>query len=280
MKFWVIGSEEDNFASDRYLSANSCGFQFHQGHTILRKNGRSDYHILYIFSGSCVIHFAEKRYRISPGNFVLYYPHQMQRYDFADDTPCETFWLHFSGRAVPEILDELNLSAGVYTCAPNEKIISAFRHLIQEDQLRQPKYETEENALLLSLLTAISRHTNHHAITTDIEKVILTMHSDYAKPFTPKIYASICSLSVSRFSHKFKQVTGTSPLAFFSRIRCEKAKELLKYTDLNISEIAMNVGYDNPLYFSRIFHKFYSLSPSEYRKQQHEENAGDGVISR
>lgn len=103
------------------------------------------------------------------------------------------------------------------------------------------------------------------------------MHSDYAKPFTPKTYAGICSLSVSRFSHKFKQVTGASPLAFFSRIRCEKAKELLKHTDLNISEISMSVGYDNPLYFSRIFRKFYSLSLSEYRRQQHEENAGDGV---
>lgn len=79
-----------------------------------------------------------------PGNFVLYFPHQMQRYDFADDAPCETFRLHFSGYAVPDILNELELAAGVYTCAPGEKIISAFRHLIQEDQLRQPKSETEK----------------------------------------------------------------------------------------------------------------------------------------
>lgn len=268
MKIWMPKGESDDFYSSKYLCVNSCGFQMNTGYTIFRTEGRLDYHILYIFSGTCLVLFNEKTYRMSPGHFVFYFPGQIQRYEFADDSPCETLWLHFSGSAVPEILDDLSFGSGVYECDPDEKIISAFQYLVQERQLRQSLFETAENARLLSLLTVIARHVGHHAIATDIEKVILMMHDDYAKPFAPELYAAACSLSVSRFSHKFKQVTGSAPLAFYTRIRCEKAMELLKYTDLNISEIALKVGYDNPLYFSRVFNKFSSLSPSEYRRRQ------------
>ena len=269
MNLWVPKTEPDDFYSDKYLCVNSCGFQVNTGYAILRAAGRLDYHILYIFSGNCRVLFGEKTYEMSPGHFVVYFPGQPQRYDFGDDSPCETLWLHFSGSAVPEILEDLSLSAGVYPYAPDEKIISAFRRLVQEQQLRRPLFKTAENARLLSLLTVIARRSDQRAIATDIEKVILLMHDEYAKPFSPESYAALCSLSISRFSHKFKQATGSSPLAFYTRVRCEKAMELLKYTDLNISEIALKVGYDNPLYFSRVFNKFASISPSEYRKQQY-----------
>ena len=46
-----------------------------------------------------------------------------------------------------------------------------------------------------------------------------------------------------------------------------KAKELLLYSELSINEIASIIGYENPLYFSRIFKKNMNLSPNNYRKK-------------
>jgi len=47
-------------------------------------------------------------------------------------------------------------------------------------------------------------------------------------------------------------------------IKLEKSKQLLKHTELNISEIAYAVGFKDPSYFSRLFSEKYGISPSQY----------------
>jgi AraC-like DNA-binding protein len=51
---------------------------------------------------------------------------------------------------------------------------------------------------------------------------------------------------------------------------CLPAQSLLENTEYNIGEIAEIVGYDNPLYFSRVFKKEYGVSPAQYRKNLEE----------
>ncbi len=50
-------------------------------------------------------------------------------------------------------------------------------------------------------------------------------------------------------------------------LRMSNAESLLEMTDYNVTEISSIVGYENPLYFSRMFKKQRGLSPSEYRKK-------------
>ena len=63
-----------------------------------------------------------------------------------------------------------------------------------------------------------------------------------------------------------KKSTGTTPMQFITSIRITNAQMLLETTNYAVNEIARIVGYDNPLYFSRLFHKLKGCSPSEYRK--------------
>ena len=58
-----------------------------------------------------------------------------------------------------------------------------------------------------------------------------------------------------------------TPMQYILSIRIANAQNLLETTGYTISEIAAIVGYDNPLYFSRIFKKQKGLSPKEYRHQ-------------
>ena len=74
-------------------------------------------------------------------------------------------------------------------------------------------------------------------------------------------------MSVSYFLKKFKEVTTKSPMQYILSIRINNAVSLLESTDYNVTEISTIVGYDNPLYFSRIFKKQKGVSPSDYRKQ-------------
>ena len=74
-------------------------------------------------------------------------------------------------------------------------------------------------------------------------------------------------MSVSYFLKKFKEVTTKSPMQYILSIRISNAVTLLESTDYNVTEISTIIGYDNPLYFSRIFKKQKGVSPSDYRKQ-------------
>lgn len=72
-------------------------------------------------------------------------------------------------------------------------------------------------------------------------------------------------LSQSYFSKIFKSRTGETFTEYLTKVRIEKAKELLKNTNLKIYEIAQQVGYDDPHYFSYSFKKKEGISPIEYR---------------
>ena len=73
------------------------------------------------------------------------------------------------------------------------------------------------------------------------------------------------NLSTSQLYRKLSALTGNPPNIFIRKIRLQRALEMLKTTDLNISEIAYKVGFNDPNYFSRAFSKQFGEPPSAYR---------------
>ncbi len=79
------------------------------------------------------------------------------------------------------------------------------------------------------------------------------------------------SISKNYFCYLFKRDTGVSLWAYLTDIRMRKAKALLRDTDLKSLEIAYQVGYDNPSYFSKLFKKLQGVTPNEYRLSARQE---------
>jgi signal transduction histidine kinase/CheY-like chemotaxis protein len=80
--------------------------------------------------------------------------------------------------------------------------------------------------------------------------------------------AYICrevQLSSTQLFRKMKALTGMAPLAFVRKVRLHRAKALLESTDLNIAEIAYELGFTDPNYFSRAFKKAFGDRPSKVR---------------
>ena len=74
-------------------------------------------------------------------------------------------------------------------------------------------------------------------------------------------------MSSAHFSMTFSQATGRSFINYLTGLRMEKAKELLATTDMLLSSIAMEIGYNEPNYFSHVFRKNEGMTPKEYRQQ-------------
>ncbi|MEK0316704.1 response regulator transcription factor [Cohnella sp. 56] len=78
--------------------------------------------------------------------------------------------------------------------------------------------------------------------------------------------SEIVHLSSFYLSRMYKQTTGQGLLEYITEVRIQRAKLLLKSTDLKIHEIASQIGFDSPAYFTRLFKRETSTTPQEYRE--------------
>ncbi len=101
-----------------------------------------------------------------------------------------------------------------------------------------------------------------------IKKAKEYIHSNYANSNISLIsVASYVNVSPSHFSTIFSQEAGENFIEYLTKVRVKKAMELLKTTSLKSSEIAYNVGYNDPHYFCYIFKKAIGITPKEYRSE-------------
>lgn len=81
----------------------------------------------------------------------------------------------------------------------------------------------------------------------------------------PKL-ADRFQVSEDYFYKLFKKTTGTTPILFIHQLRIRYAQQLLKTTDLSITDIGFQVGFDSTSYFSKTYKKITGMSPRMYRK--------------
>ena len=91
--------------------------------------------------------------------------------------------------------------------------------------------------------------------------------------FSLNMIAGYISVSPSYFSSIFKQGTGQSFIEYLTKVRIDRACELLRCTTLRTSEIGEQVGYNDPHYFSTAFKKIMGQSPKEFKTRVNQENA-------
>lgn len=79
--------------------------------------------------------------------------------------------------------------------------------------------------------------------------------------------ADACFLSPSQFRRNFHKLFGLSPLKFILNVRLQAAADLLRSSRLNVTEIALECGFNEANYFARQFRQHIGVSPSEYRRR-------------
>lgn len=98
-----------------------------------------------------------------------------------------------------------------------------------------------------------------------IKQVLAYLHQNYAQPINRSQVADAVGVSDNYLSQIFRQEITISPWDYLNRLRIQKARELLLHTQDSVTSIAIQVGFNDSAYFSRVFHKLTGRSPLEYR---------------
>jgi transcriptional regulator GlxA family with amidase domain len=103
-----------------------------------------------------------------------------------------------------------------------------------------------------------------------IERCVDYMVQHLDKPLQVATLAAHANISPSHFFALFKRQIGSAPMDYFTRLRMQRACRLLEDTSLSVKEIASELGYDDPFYFSKVFKSVNRIPPSGYRAAQRE----------
>jgi two-component system response regulator YesN len=99
-----------------------------------------------------------------------------------------------------------------------------------------------------------------------IQKCISYINEHYNEDINLETVANIVHLNPSYFSSIFKKEVGVSFSNYLNKIRIEQSKLLLKNTDSSIVEIALEVGFEDQSYFSKVFKNLTKMTPKQYRQ--------------
>lgn len=260
------------------LRINNCGYyRVHITPVIETPHpeGRNDYQLLYIAAGKGHFYFkGSKEETIVPkGNMILFRPKEPQVYYYYAEDKTEVYWVHFTGSQVEEFLDhyELPKDENVFFTGISPDYPWIYNQIIRELQLQRVNYEELLRILLRHILLTINRYIKEQAqtgtdIINDMERAAHYFRENYTKNISIEQYAAEHLMSVNWFILSFKNVMKMTPMQYILSLRIAAAKGLLENSNKNINEISDAIGYDNPLYFSRLFKKHTGYSPSQYKK--------------
>ncbi|MFS0722392.1 AraC family transcriptional regulator [Paenibacillus sp. 1P07SE] len=137
-------------------------------------------------------------------------------------------------------------------------------------QAKQPGYIDKSLLAFRSMIHQVMAHLGAHREETPNERAIREsaayikthIHEDLDR----NMLAARAAMSESYFSVLFKRYMGCSPVQYITKVRMEKAMRLLIETHKTVAEVGHAVGYDDALYFTRVFTRYARMSPSEYRQ--------------
>ena len=257
-----------NFESNKYIQINSCGITSTGGteYRVIRERGRVDYHLLYVTKGAVKVRYELEEHTLSAGDFVIYPPHSPQWYERSRES-CDR-WIHFNGFQVEEILADAKIGPGVFGCRFSNEIKAIFDRITPRTDAKRANCYDFETGHLVSLLYALGNTLagNSTELDSRISDCIAFINDNYSSCLSIAQLSAVCNLSESRFLALFKQELGISPISYLQNLRMEQAKHLLMSTSLAVSEISASVGYDDPLYFSKLFKSHFGISPKAYRE--------------
>ncbi|HKG07412.1 MAG TPA: AraC family transcriptional regulator [Pedobacter sp.] len=239
-----------------------------------RRKGCEDNILIYCLQGKGHFILGEKKFELTANQFIhVPATEQYMRYWADEGDPWTIYWIHFSGEHLHSFNDSLGISLqkGPQQIPFNQKALDIWETIYHSLEMGYSTENLCNASFCLYQFIATFSFTDKHIFAEKkeagnvIDDAILNMKANIDRKLTVEDMANQHNLSSSHFSSLFRKGTGMSPIDYFIHLKMQKACQLLYAYDIMIKNVAMDLGYEDQYYFSRIFKKYMGVSPEQYR---------------
>lgn len=269
----TVGYEEIAPGDPYPTRGHADGYYFHV------EEGRelNEYQLLYITEGKGVFTSThQQETELNEGDMFLLFPGEWHTYHPDPETGWKSYWIGFKGKNIDERvgLRFLLREKPIYHIGFSSVIVqlyeSAYAIATAEEAYSQQLLAGIVNHLI-GMMYSLERNielNKNHAHVDMVNRARLRIREALESSLTIQQVAEELGVSYSNFRKLFKEYTGLSPAAYQQDLKLQRAKELLKTTNLSIKEIAYRLNFDSPDYFSAKFKIKTGRKPSEMRMRR------------
>ncbi|WP_034263587.1 helix-turn-helix domain-containing protein [Actinospica robiniae] len=226
-------------------------------------------------SGSLELHGRHGRHELSAGSFFWLPPGIAHSYGPGPDGWSE-YWILFEGPAAARYEELGYLGGGPAAIDPAEPdaVRSRLAGLLAlagepESLDGHLRAAAELHALICAVGTTRVAETAPEPARRDVGRRALALFDrDAHRPIGIGAVAHELSVSRDTLATAVRELTGSTPTEYLTRLRLNRSKTLLADTDLPVFRVAKDVGFPDPAYFTRVFTKYTGVAPTAFRRQQ------------
>jgi AraC-like DNA-binding protein len=211
---------------------------------------------------------------IEPGQAFLLFPGVWHRYTPDPETGWHEHWIGFDGEMARRWLKYKLFSAKnpIAKINAEDTVLATFSRVMQSIRASRPALQqilagATDNLMGLVYSAQQAQPAAGAQNANAIESAIARIQNEFERDLNMKLLAQELGVGYSWFRHTFTAHTGLSPRQYLLEFRLVRARSLLAETGLPIKEIAMQTGFKDEFYFSRLFRQKLNLTPSQWRNR-------------
>lgn len=241
----------------------------------LRNFHTLEHGLLFVVNGSAKMVVEGTNYMLQPGSLLHAAPNMLLGSEVLGNAPFEYYSVFYqlddaaqqAFAAEPIFHNHFSLEGSSYSRTA-EMLRLLHRHARAADEIEMLRVKE----LFCGVLYQVLKGSQHNASSADPAQKLISeaadyIHGHYMNTMTLQELAALHGMNEKRFAYYFHKYMGSYPIDYLIQYRLERASELLRTGQFAVHDVAISVGYANPLYFSRAFKRKFGMSPSDYMNQ-------------
>lgn len=253
--------------SDYYIRINNYGLRkcdpsFTPGY-ILRKCPI----IHYVYEGELFVETEGRSFTVSPGFAFVSFPDHVYSYISSAENPCTYRWAEFSGLNLQVFYSDVSFSFDnpLIDDSKTRSLGTLLKEMTDKGKM-SGKLINGYSWVLADILSSKPKR-KQTVYEKYIEKAIEYISSNIQNKTTVSDVADYLNIDRSYLSRVFNEHMGISIKKYIYNYHMNIAKNMLTYSNMSIKEVASSIGYDDPLDFTKAFHRTFGVSPTKWRNE-------------
>lgn len=265
-----------SFARQSLLYVQEAGHLKSRDRHISRRSHLESYLFFVVLAGSGTVSIRDTHFSLCAGDHVFLDCRQPYFHESSQDDPWELLWVHFNGTAMDGYWQYFtgHQKSSVFHPGNSAPFQPLLEQLLTLEETRSNNRELLENELLHRLSTELllwqkEKDTAGYTDSTlsKLQEIRSYLDAHYTEKLSLDELANRFYISKYHMSREFKKNFGITMGNYLTSLRITKAKEMLRFSDLQIETIARNCGIEDNSYFNKVFQKAEGITAREYRRK-------------